>query len=187
MSTAPSGPNAQQFQALSFVLGLPGAEVFPGDQVMRPFGITAPTQPGTYNLSFVLRDGLGRVLASSPVQQIVVAAPNTSFDNCKISIIIAPGSLSTTGPTTDVVIVQVTNTGSTTWSAPAYVLRLQRGMKISLLVQAVQLSGPVAPGNMQNMSFAITATGSGQGWFSAQMSGIGGAFGQQVSRTVVCR
>ena len=185
MSVAPSFQTGLPiFQAPTFSLGSPGSEVFPEDQVMRTFSITAPAQPGTYSLSIVLKNGFGQVLAASSALQIVVAAPNSRFDDARITIISAPGSLS--AGQSALVSVTVENTGSTTWSPTAYSLGLQRGMRISLPQTTVTLPGPVSPGGVQNVSFTITWNGPGQGWFSAQMRGTTGAFGQQASRTVVC-
>ena len=188
MSVASSAQSGLQvFQAPTFSLGSIGSEVFPQDQVTRAFNIMAPAQPGTYDLSIVLRNGSGQFLASSPTQQIVIASPtSTQFDNASITVISAPGSL-VVGQS-DVVTVQVTNTGTTTWSAAAYALGLQRGMRISLPQQTVALPGTVAPGGVQNLTFVISCNGSGQGWFSAQMrGGTTGTFGQRASRTVVCQ
>jgi serine protease len=185
MSVAPSPQSGiQEFQANAFNLGSP-TEVFPQDQVMQRFIITPPSQPGTYNLSIVLKDGAGQKLASSPTQQIVVGSSN-QLDNASITIIDVPGSLPT--GQSAVVNVQVTNTGNTTWSSPGYSLGLQRGLRISLPQQSVVLSGSVAPGSSQNLSFTIGCNGSGQGFFSAQMlGGTTGRFGQEASRTVVCQ
>ena len=192
MSVAPSAQSGLQvFQAPTFSIGSTGSEVFPQDQVTRAFNIRAPAQPGTYDLSIVLRNGSGQFLASSPTQQIVIAS-STQFDNASITIISAPGSLVGSqvagAGQSAVVTVGVTNTGTTTWSATAYSLGLQRGLRISLPQQTVGFAGSVAPGSAQNMSFTISCNGYGQGWFSAQMrGGMTGTFGQQASRTVVCQ
>ena len=183
MSVAPSGPPA--FQASTFGVGSVGAEVMPEVEVTRMFNITAPTQPGTYNFSIVLRNGSGQVLASSPVQQIVVA-PNTLFDDARIAIRTAPGTL--LSGRNNQVVIEVTNTGSTTWSTTDYSVGLQRGLRISLPQQSVALRSPVAPGGVQRLTFEISCNGPGQGWFVAQMRrGTTVSFGSPASWTVVCR
>jgi hypothetical protein len=185
MSVAPAFQSGrQEFQAPSVPLGAAGAEVFPEDQVTGTFSITAPTQPGTYRLVFVVRNPVGQLLASSPAQNVVVAEPNTTFDDARIAISSAPGSLPSGSGT--LVTVQVTNSGTSTWSPAAYSLGLQRGMRISLPLQSVALSRTVTPGSAISMSFGISCSGSGQGWFTAQMRGPRGVFGESASRTVVC-
>jgi hypothetical protein len=173
------------FLATPFSLGSPAAEVFPEDQVPRTFSIMAPTQPGNYSLTIVLMDGSGQVLARSPAQQIVVAAPGSTFDNARITIIVAPNSMSTNQTTG--VIVKIENTGSTTWSPTDYSLRLLSGLRIFLPQRTAPLPGTMSPGAIQNIYFTIGCNGSGQGWFSVQMQhNTTGPFGQTASHTVVC-
>jgi hypothetical protein len=185
LSVAPSQSGQQEFLASTFPLGSAASETFPQDRVTKEFTITPPTQPGTYNLSIVLKDGLGKVLASSPSQQIVVSSPGTDFDNANVTVIEAPGSLNV-GQSANVRVF-ITNTGTTTWDPATYVLGLGRGMRISLPQQTAGISSTVVPTGTRIISFTIICSASGQGWFTAQMrSTIAGGFGQQASRNVVC-
>ena len=186
MSVAPSyQTGVQEFQAPTFSLGSSGSEIFPQDQVTRVFNITAPAQPGTYNLGLVLNNGSGQLLASSPTQQIVIAAPNTQFDNASMRVDSAPGSLR--NGQSGSVTVTATNIGTTTWSAPPYELALLRGLRISLPQFSKSVTGSIAPGQSQSFSFDVICNGQGQGFFEAQMGGQSGRFGQSAARTVVCQ
>ncbi len=174
----------QEFQAPTFSLGASVSEIFPGDQVTRIFSITAPSQPGTYNLGLVLKNGSDQLLASSPTQQIVIAVPNTQFDNAIMRIDRAPGSLR--DGQHDTITVTATNIGTTTWT-PTYLLRLSRGLRISLPEFNKPVIGRVSPGQSQTYSFEVICNGRGQGFFSAQMAGRGTIFGQIATRTVLCQ
>jgi len=186
MAAAPSFQTGQQqFQGPPIPLGAPpDAEVFPEDEVTKKFDITAPTQPGTYRLAFLLRTAAGQQLASSPAQQVVVAMPNTPIDNARIVITSAPNSLPAGGSAP--VTIFVMNTGTSTWTQTAYSIGLQRGMRISIPQQALTLPGSFGPGAAISIPFTISCNGNGQGWFTAQMQKPTGGFGQAASQTVVC-
>jgi hypothetical protein len=186
MSVAPAGQIGQaSFLSATATLGSTTAPINPGAQASRAFSISAPLQPGTYNLTIVLKNALNQVIASSPTQQIVIAANNTTFDNATVTILTAPGSIPAGG--TAGVTVAVTNTGTSTWTTAAYSLRLQRGLRMSLPQNFASLTAAVPPGATQNLSFIVGCNGQGQGFFSAQMGGTAGLFGQQASRTIVCQ
>jgi len=89
---------------------------------------------------------------------------------------------------TAIVIVTARNTGTTTWSSPNYVLRLNRTGRIALPQNTAALTGPVAPGATGTFVFTIQGAATpGTGGFSVQMGGPGGAFGQSAGMTVVCQ
>jgi hypothetical protein len=50
----------------------------------------------------------------------------------------------------------------------------------------VPVTGSVAPGQSKTLSFLIKCNGSGEGGFSAQMSGPNGDFGSSAGITIVC-
>jgi hypothetical protein len=84
--------------------------------------------------------------------------------------------------------VRAVNTGSTTWSAPGYVLALGRGLRLSLPQFSASIAGTVPPAASQNLTFDVKCNGQGQGFFTAQMAASqGGVFGQRVSKTIVCQ
>lgn len=187
MSIAASAQSgAQIFPAQSFALGSAQTPVNPGQSTSQTFAVHAPAQPGTYDLAFVLHNPAGQLLAASPTQQIVVAAPNTAVNNASLTIVSAPGSLPNGVPGS--VTVAVLNTGTTIWSSPTYSLRLGRGLRLSLPQPSAPVVGSVAPGVSQALTFGIVCNGQGQGWLTAQMAeSQNGVFGQRVSRTVVCQ
>jgi hypothetical protein len=187
MSIGPSYQTGVQiFPAQSFTVGSVQAPVNPGQSVTQTFAVRTPAQPGTHDLAFVLRSPFGDLLAASPTQQVVVAAPNSPVDNASLTLVSAPGSLPNGGSGS--VTVTALNTGSTTWASPGYSLRLARGLRVSLPQQFASVSGNVAPGASQTFTFGVICNGQGQGWFSARMSGgQSGIFGQQAARTIVCQ
>lgn len=170
---------------ISFTLGSAAAPVMPGDEVTCVFTLHAPAQPGTYTLAYRLASSAGANLAFSPRQFIAVPA-GTAFDNATVTIDQAPGSVRVGAAA--IVIVTARNTGSTTWSSPSYLLRLNRTGRIALPQPSAALTGTVAPG--QSRAFAFTILGAatpGSGGFSVQMGGPSGAFGQSVGMAVVCQ
>lgn len=177
----------QQFQATPFVLGTAAAPIGPGDEFTHPFLVTAPVQPGTYSLGFLLRNAAGQTLASSPSQTVVVrASPTAPVDNATITIISAPTSLPDRG--SGPVVVSVRNTGTTSWTPAGYSLRLSRFNRVSLPQASAPLPGPLAPGaTAPPIVFNVICNGTGTGSFSVQMTGPGGPFGQSPGRTIVCR
>ena len=186
LSVAPSGQSGvQQFSGPPLTLGTAAAPIGPGAEVTRQFTVGAPSQPGTYSLSFFLRNGAGQVLASAPSQTVVVAAPSTAVDNASVAVLIAPGTLPDRVPMT--VAVAATNTGTTTWAPATHDLRLQRFNRISLPRNSVALAAPVAPGQSVTLTFTVVCNGTGTGAFSAQMNGPSGVFGQTAARTIVCQ
>lgn len=187
MALASSQSATQPFPLLSFPLGTAQAPVQSLQTVQQVFAVVAPMQPGTYDLAFVLRGPLGQVLAASPTKQIVVAAPNSpTVDNANLTIVSAPGSMRNGVPGSVTVTAQ--NVGTTTWSSPAYTLRLTNGLRISLPQNFAPVAGSVAPNGSQNFTFGVVCSGSGQGSFTAQMAGNqSGTFGQRVARTIVCQ
>lgn len=181
----PSAGGPTLWSTVQFPLGATAAPVFPTEEPTRTFSLRAPAQAGTYNLSFVLKDGVGRVLAAAPQAQIVVTTPGAAFDNASVTIVNAPGSLP--NGQSILVTVTVTNTGTTTWGTPGYALRLNRTNRISLPQNAVALQGAMAPGDSVTLTFLITCNGLGTGGFSAQMGAQAGAFGQSAGRNVACQ
>jgi hypothetical protein len=124
-------------------------------------------------------------MATSPTEQIIVRTVANTFDNASITILSAPSSL--TSGMSGGVTAFVLNTGTTTWTVPGFSLRLQRGLKVTLPSNTVAMP-PLAPGQGLSIFFVVGChpTAPGQGYFSAQMGGTNGAFGQIASRTVVC-
>ena len=182
------------FAAPLFTLGSAMAPVDPGDAVAHVFNTTAPSSPGIYDLVFVVQDSVGRNLAQSPREQIVVAVPGAPLDNASINVDSFPGSIAGVSPVnppsgykSGTVTVTVTNTGTTTWQPAGYSLRVDVGMRIAIQTRNWPLPNAVAPGGTATLTFAVTCTGTGQGSFSAQMSGAQGRFGQQVARTILCQ
>jgi len=172
---------------ISFTLGSAAAPVMPGDEVTCVFTLHAPAQPRTYTLAYRLASSAGANLAFSPRQFIAVTGPaGTAFDNATVTIDQAPGSVRVGASA--IVIVTARNTGSTTWSSPGYLLRLNRTGRIALPQPSAALTGTVAPG--QSRAFIFTILGAltpGLGGFSVQMVGPNGAFGQSVGMVVVCQ
>lgn len=187
LAVAPQPAGGQIWSTARFPLGAASAPVFPTEERSQAFSLQAPSQPGTYDLAFVLRDPVGRVLAASPSAQIAVAptAPGATFDNAAIVIVNAPGTLQNgqSAPVT----VTVTNNGSTTWTTPGYLLRLRSLARISLPQNTVALPGSVAPNASVSLSFTIMCNGQGSSGFVVQMGGPGGAFGQSLGRNVLCQ
>jgi len=180
------GDSSSGFPAQSFAVGSAAAPVEPGQSTSRAFALQAPTQPGTYNLAFALRDSIGRVLAGSPTAQIVVGVLNTPVDNASLTIVSAPSSLRNGASGT--VTVSAQNIGTTTWTPQRHSLQLGRGMRISLPAPSVAVTGSVAPTGSQSFAFTVMCNGQGQGSFTAQMAeAVIGKFGQQVARTIVCQ
>jgi serine protease len=178
------GSGAVVWPSLSLALGSSTSPVMPADQVSKAFSITAPMQPGTYGLSFVVKNPGGQDLAFSPQQTIVVAAPNTQFDNASVTLTV-PGSLQSGAQAQ--ATVTATNTGTTTWS-PGYGLMLSRTGRVALPSNFVSLTGSVAPGQSVTLGFAIVCNSQGLGGVSVQMSSsISGRFGQSVGQNVVCQ
>lgn len=188
LSLAPSSSGQVEFQAAAFSLGAAGAEIMPGDTVQRSFSVKAPSQPGTYQLVSVLRDGSQRHLASSPAQHITVAAFNSPVDNARVRLLSFPQSTLPSGANASpaIVSVEVTNTGTTTWDVSHYSLSLLRNLSLSLPKRAADLSGSVAPGATVILDFEVFCMRPGIGGFSAQMAGPHGAFGQSIGQNLVC-
>jgi len=187
MSIAASAQTGVQvIPAQSFPVGSPQSPVNSAQTVQEVFSVVAPSVPGTYDLAFVLRDATNRLLAASPTQQIVVGSPGSTVDNAELTIVSAPGSLPNGGAGN--VTVTAKNTGTTTWSAPTYLLQLSRGLRLSLPQTTASVTGSVMPGASQTLTFGVICNGQGQGSFTAQMAGNqSGAFGQRVARTIVCQ
>jgi hypothetical protein len=180
------GDSLSGFPAQSFAVGSVASPVEPQQSTSHAFTLQAPSQPGTYNLGFALRDSINRVLAASPAAQIVVGAPNTPVDNAGLAIASAPSSLRN-GESGNVTVTGQ-NIGTTTWSSQRYSLQLGRNLRISLPASSVPVTGSVAPGGSQSFTFTVMCNGQGQGSFSAQMAETqAGKFGQQVGRTIICQ
>jgi len=172
---------------ISFALGTAAAPVMPGDEVTCVFTLHAPAQPGTYTLSYRVAPPSGTGLAFSPRQSIAVTSTaGGAFDNATVAISQAPGSVKVS--TAASVTVTVRNTGSTTWSGPAYGLNLTRTGRIALPQPSAPLTGAVAPGQSQAITFTILGAATpGYGGFSVQMAGPSGAFGPSIGMTVICQ
>lgn len=172
---------------ISFALGSAAAPVMPGDEVTCVFSLSVPAQPGTYTLSYRLAAGNGAALAFSPRQTITITGPvNAAYDDATITIDQAPGSVRV--GTTATVTVTARNTGSTTWTAGSYVLRLTRTGRLALPQNAAAFTGSVAPGQSKSFTFTIQGAATpGLGGFSVQMGGPHGAFGQSTGRSVACQ
>jgi len=119
ISIAPNNAGAFPWGTTSFSFGTPVAPIMPGDEITANFNITAPSQPGSYPLQFVLRTVAGGNLAFSPVQAISVGGPNQF--NAQIlafelpeTLPYHPGSLLADNRTAR---VTVKNTGTSDWNA----------------------------------------------------------------------
>jgi hypothetical protein len=181
----PNAIGAPSLTAPPAPVGSAGAPINPLGSVSIVYEITAPSQPGTYDLGIRLTNAVGQVLASAPAEQIVVRGPPATFDNALVVLQSAPSSIPQNSSTT--VFVLATNTGSTTWWPPAtYGLTLQRTGRIALPRPLVPIPRPVSPNGSIQFVFGIECNGNGEGSFTAQMSALGGGFGQSVAANVVC-
>lgn len=187
MAITQSDDGSYPWGTISFTLGSAAAPVMPGDEVTGVFTLHTPAQPRTYTLVYRLTSSAGANLAFSPRQFIAVAGPaGTAFDNATVTIDQAPGSVCV--GVAAIVIVTARNTGSTTWSSPGYLLRLNRTGRIALPQLSAALTGTVAPGQSRAFIFNILgAPTPGSGGFSVQMGGPSGVFGQSVGMAVVCQ
>ena len=176
-----SGPTI--WQGSAFPVGSTTNPVMPGSTVLRTFSLGAPLSPGTYHIAFALMNSAGQALAVSPSQTLVVAAPNSTFDNASITVS-APSELA--NGLIVPAIVTVKNTGNTTWDS-GYALRVNRTGRLSLPTNTVPISGVVPPGQSTILSFNITCIGSGLSGFSVQMSSASQAFGQSAGQQIVCQ
>jgi len=185
ISVAPSSQNGvQQFQSSPEILGSSTTPISPGDMVVRNFAVTAPDLPGTYSLSFLLKNSGNQTLAASPSQTVAVIDANGFAENASISIDSFPSSLAKN--VFGVVTGTFTNTGTATWSPSFYTGRLSRSGRVSLPRPTIVLSRAIGAGSSQSFFFAITCNGLGTGTFSVTMVGKSGPFGPSVGRTVVC-
>ena len=119
-------------------------------------------------------------------EPIAVTGTTGAFDNAGLTIDLAPGTVRV--GVAAVVIVTARNTGSRTWTAARYMMRLNRTGRIALPRNTVSFFGTVVPG--QSFPFAFNIQGAatpGVGGFSVQMVGPGGAFGQSVGMSVLCQ
>ncbi len=190
LSFAPpsSGPVIWQATAsFNSSLGTQNQPILPGNSVSRTATVLTPSQPGTYEFAWVLRDPTGKVIGRSPSTLVTVVNPvPVATPSASLVITIAPGSLQNGQSGT--VSVVATNDGSTKWTASDHIVRLGRIRRISLPQFSVAVpSGGVAPGASFTFTFTIICNGNGQGGFTAQMAGPAGPFGQSVGRTVVCQ
>jgi len=171
---------------VAFTLGTAAAPVMPGDEITCVFTLHMPSLPGTYTLTYRLASAGGNALAFSPRQFIASTANAALFDNAALTIDSAPRAVGVGAAA--VVIVTARNTGSTTWTAAGYLMRLDRTGRITLPQNTVSLISTIAPG--QSFPFAFNIQGAatpGGGGFSAQMGGPGGAFGQSIGMSVLCQ
>jgi hypothetical protein len=187
MAISPGDDGSFPWGTISFALGSIAAPVMPGDEVTCVFALHAPAQPGTYTLAYRLASSTGASLAFSPRQSIAVTGiSGTAFDNATVTIVQAPGSVRVNA--TAIVIVTARNTGTTTWTGPNYLLRLNRTGRIALPQNTAALPGAVPPGQTATFVFTIQGAATpGTGGFSVQMGGPGGAFGGSAGMTVVCQ
>ena len=173
---------------MSFTLGSAAAPVMPGDEVTCMFSLHAPANPGTYPLTYRLASPIGAQLAFSPRQSIAVTNSTGTpvFDNATVTIVQAPGSVRVSAAA--IIIVTARNTGTTTWSSPNYLLRLNRTGRIALPQNSAALTGAVAPGQSGTFTFTILGAATpGTGGFTVQMGGPSGAFGQSAGMNVICQ
>lgn len=185
MAITQSDDGSFPWGTISFTLGSSTAPVMPGDEVTCVFTLHAPAIPGSYTLDYRVASAAGQTLAFSTRESIAVTGA-LAFDNATVAIQQSPGSVRVGMSAT--VTVTARNTGSTTWSSPGYLLRLNRTGRIALPQPTAALTGAVAPGQSHTFSFTILgATTPGSGGFSVQMGGPSGAFGQSVGTTVVCQ
>lgn len=185
MAIAPDDAGGFPFGTTIFTLGTATAPVNPGDEVSRVFSIPAPTAPGAYQLGFILRNPARAFMAASPRQPIsVTTGPGAQFDNASLVITAAPGSLRSGQG--GLVTVAATNTGSTTWKATSYQLRLGKTGRIALPLSNFA-TNTVGPGQTQTFGFPIICNSQGLSGFSGRMSGPSGAFGQSIGANVVCQ
>jgi serine protease len=187
MAILPSDDGSFPWGTMSFTLGSASAPVMPGDEVTCVFSVHAPPTPGTYPLTYRLASSTGAQLAFSPRQSIAVTNPaGTAFDNATVTIVQAPGSVRVNAAA--LVVVTARNTGTTTWSSPNYLLRLNRIGRIALPQNSAALTGTIAPGQTATFTFTILGAATpGAGGFTVQMGGPSGAFGQSVGMNVVCQ
>jgi hypothetical protein len=182
----PSTGAAPVWGSSEFSVGSAAQPVLSADRVTQAFAaLRGPSQPGTYNLAFVLRDPVGRVLAASPQTQVVVVG-NTLYDNSAVRIVSAPNSLRSGQG--QIVTVTATNIGTTTWTTPRYSLQLSRTARVILPQTSVAFPGSVASLASTTIAFTIICSGQGLGSFTVQMTEAqAGRFGQSVGRTVTCQ
>jgi serine protease len=174
--------NPGGFSGLPSNLGTASAPIQPEDSVSRTLFVTAPTQPGTYNLTIQVTAPQGVVLAMAPSRQIAVGTINV--DNASVRVV--------AGPTTmqigqlQPVVIEATNIGNTVWMPGTHVVALSRTLRAALPQTTVALSSAVPPGGVVTLSYLVGCSGAGLGYSSAQMRGPSGSFGQIVSRAINC-
>jgi hypothetical protein len=173
---------AQDFAAAPAAAGTANAPLLPGDTAAAPMTITAPSQPGSYPFGVRLVNGAGTVLARAPLGQITVISPNQPVADAALTVLSFPGSLRS-GGAPGTVVVRATNTGQTTWAAPAVALLVQVSGRLVTPNNIVPIVGSVVAGQSQDVSFQVSCNSQGQGNFNARMGG----FGQSAGRTVVCQ
>jgi hypothetical protein len=174
--------NPGGFSALPSTLGLSNAPIQPEDSVQRTINVTAPAQPGTYNLTIQVTGPNGAVLAMAPSRQIAVGTINV--DNASLRVVSGPTTLQ--NGQSQFVVIEATNIGNTVWLPGTHWAALSRSGRAFLPQTTVGLSTAVPPGGVITMSYIVGCNGSGVGYSTAQMRGAAGLFGQIAGRSLNC-
>lgn len=173
----------------SMPAGSSADNVNPGERVGARFQLTAPSRTGTYDLSLVIRNPQGAIMAySRPVQIVVTSAGTGAFDDAAVEIVsppisLVPGEASATGV---VQTIRVTNLGTSTWQPSTHALRLMPVQRMALSTRTISLPSAVAPGARVDLTVTISCNGSGLGGFSAQMNNSRTMFGQLTAHSLRC-
>ncbi|HKY03542.1 MAG TPA: putative Ig domain-containing protein [Blastocatellia bacterium] len=134
-----------------------GVVVLPGQQLDLNFIATAPTTPGTYNFQWMLAQNnvfFGEASVNVAIQVGDAAEPPPAVNDAAFVSHTMPGALNTGQAAA--IFVTMRNTGNTTWEVGTYKLGSQNPSgNTTWGVNAVDLSGPVAPG--AEVTFLINA------------------------------
>jgi hypothetical protein len=113
-----------------------------------------------------------------------------AFDQADVRITSAPDSMpggNSPNGGTGTVTVTARNTGTTTWVANGYAMRLVRTGRISVANNVMPVITDVAPNGQATFTFAISCNGFGTGGISLQMAGATGLFQNSAGKTIVCQ
>ncbi|HEV2844339.1 MAG TPA: NBR1-Ig-like domain-containing protein [Thermoanaerobaculia bacterium] len=128
--------------------------VFPGEEGVFSFTVTAPATPGSYTFQWrMVQDGVEWFGATSPAVQVAVTAGVESAQYVSQSV---PSSMTTGGTYT--VSVTMRNNGDTTWNPGTHFLGSQSPQdNFNWSLNRVALPAAVPPGGQVTFNFNVTA------------------------------
>ena len=163
------------------------SSVAPNTNATFTFNVTAPTTTGTYNFQWKMQqDGVGFFGAASTNVAITVSAAGGGTNGATFVSQSVPNTM--TAGQTYPVIIQVQNTGTTTWSTTSYKLGSQNPQDNTTWgTNRVLLPAGIVPGGTATFNFNVQApTTPGTYNFQWQMLQEGvGYFGAATTNVVV--